>query len=280
MKKIAPLLLIMCFVGVLFTISMEIGADFKTFFTAKEDLRVVFIKTQNDADCTLLIQQNNAVLIDAGEEVDAEHILNVLKKEGVEKLDYIILTHNDKDHIGGVKYIVQNISTQMVVQSYIGRTTDLSIDLESYLESQKITVYKPTNVKKIYVSQMQIVVYPPLEKQYKDDNNTSLAVFVQHNKVKMFFAGDCLRKRSEELMKFNIKNVDLYHVAHHGRANRASDELFLSLAPKFAIVTAKQADEIIIESAEICNSKILYTLDQEYQFISDGSMLNLIGVNQ
>ena len=233
------------------------------------EMRVVCIKTVDDADSTLLVQDGVAVLIDTGEAQDAPHILKVLASEGVTKLNYLVLTHNDADHIGGAKAILEQIPTEMVVTSYVAHPSELSLALEKHMDEQQIPVLSPTHTKRLRAGGIKMVVYPPFEKNYSQSNNTSLAVLVQHGSVKLFFAGDALRKRSEELLEVNLPQVTLYHVAHHGRSGNATDSLFTTLSPQYAVISASTADAVVRQAAKQCNTQLLFTRINDLYFVSD-----------
>ena len=91
--------------------------------------------------------------------------------------------------------------------------------------------------------------------------------------MKQLFAGDALRKRSEELLLIDWPEVDLYKVPHHGRANSATGALFDALQPHYAVVTAKSADEAVLQAAQRNHTQLFYTADGDCTFISDGSTL-------
>lgn len=236
-------------------------------------MTVVCMQTENDADATLLCQDGAAILIDTGEETDADHIVAVLKQYGVTKLDYLILSHPDADHIGGAIKIMNGIQVERVVQPYYPKENERLEKLNEWLDTQGIPVIYPTRTRRLQAGGMRLLVYPPLEKNYNDSNNYSLAALVQHKEVNLMFAGDALRKRSEELLYMDWPDISLYKVAHHGRANSASEKLFRALHPRFAVVTASSADEIIQEVAQELGTKLYYTAEGDQVFISDGTEL-------
>lgn len=240
---------------------------------AQGPVTAVCIQTQDDADATLLVQDGAAVLIDTGEDVDAPHILEVLAQYGVTKLDYLILSHPDADHIGGAVQVLSQIPADRVVQPYYTEEDERLTALDAWLEEQGVSVLYPTHTQTLRAGGMRLLVYPPLEKHYRETNNYSLAVLVQHGKVNMMFPGDALRKRSEELLHTDWPAIDLYKVAHHGRANAATEALFEALRPNYAVVTATSADQAVLDAADRQGAQLYYTAQGDCMFVSDGSTL-------
>lgn len=232
----------------------------------------VCIRTLHDADSILLVQEGAAVLIDAGEEADAPHILEVLRQYGVESLDYFILTHGDQDHAGAAARVLSEVPARRVIEPCYeaGRLVE---ELNAMLEQAGVPVVYPARTLRLQAGQMRLLVYPPLESHYADDNNHSLAVLMQHGQVNQLFAGDALRKRSEELLLTDWPAVDLYKVPHHGRANSATDALFDALQPQYAVVTAGSADQAVRSAAQRSHTRLFYTLEGDCTFVSDGVSL-------
>lgn len=258
------------FVGVLFWIVTLVAGE----NTGSGPVYTVFIQTENDADSILIVQQGAAALIDAGEPQDAPHILEVLEQYQVEKLDYFILTHYDQDHAGGAQEVLQSVPAERVIQPYYTPTEAVQ-ELNLFLSQQKIPVHYPTHTMRLRCGEIQFLVYPPLEKNYSDKNNFSLAVLVQHDQVDMLFTGDALRKRCEELMQVDWPDIDLYKVPYHGRASSATPAMFALLQPQYAVVTSAAADEAVVQSAQDCGSTLLYTAAKDVVFISNGKQLQL-----
>lgn len=235
----------------------------------------VCIQTQNDADSILVVQEGAAILIDAGEEIDAPHILEVLRQYNVEQLDYFILTHGDKDHIGGAAQVLAEVPAKRVIQPYY-EAGELVNALNDSLEKSGIPITYPTRTLRLRAGEIRFLVYPPLENHYNDANNYSLAILIQHGKVNQLFAGDALRKRSEELLQTDWPAVDLYKVPHHGRANSSTGRLFDALQPHFAVVTAKSADSAVLEAAERNETQLFYTASKDCIFVSNGNTLQVL----
>lgn len=235
----------------------------------------VCIQTQNDADSILIVQNGAAILIDAGEEADAPHILEVMRQYGVETLDYFVLTHGDKDHVGGAAEVLAQIPAKTVIQPYYEAGPEVQM-LNDGLKQAHTPVIYPTRTLRMHAGQIRFLVYPPLEKHYNNENNYSLAVLVQHGCVNELFTGDALRKRSEELLLIDWPAIDLYKVPHHGRANGASEAMFDRMQPQFAVVTAKTADEAIVNAAQRNETRLFYTEQGDCVFVSDAKQLQAL----
>lgn len=240
---------------------------------ASGPVNVICIQTGNDADATLLYQQGAAVLIDTGEQEDAAGILETMTGLGIERLDYLILSHPDADHIGGAMEILRQIPAGCVVQPYCTVESELLSELNAWLAGQDIPVLYPTHTRRLKAGKLQLLVYPPLEKHYHDTNNYSLAVLARHGNVSMLFTGDAQRKRSEELLLIDWPQVDLYKVPNHGRANQNTQALFSALRPTFAVVTSKSADQAVLDAARECDTALFYTAPGDCIFVSDGHTL-------
>ena len=236
---------------------------------ASGPVKTIFIQTANDADCTLIFQNDAAVMIDAGEAQDAEHILDVLRENNIQHLDYLILSHGDQDHIGAVKDILASVEIECVVEPYCSGKDDFN-ELNAVLDDSDIRILYPVHNMRIRAGQIKMTIYPALEKKYTDSNNYSLGTKVTHGKVNMVFTGDALKKRSLELERIHWPEVAVYKVPHHGRANKETENLMTLVNPDYAVVTSSACDTSVRESAEKVGAELLFTSDGDLVFTSDG----------
>ena len=96
------------------------------------------------ADCSLLSFDGYNVLIDTGEEDDGDEILEALHRLEIEKLDLVILTHFDKDHIGGFPEISDGIPIDKVILPDYVRDSDLYSAMTAALETHAIPAERAT----------------------------------------------------------------------------------------------------------------------------------------
>lgn len=235
-----------------------------------------FYKTQNEADCILIKQGNANVLIDTGEKADAEGIVAFLKDKNIKTIQFLILTHSDQDHIGGAGAIIENFKVEKVIKPYYSNENKVMDQLDKELDERKISVLYQLHMRKFSVGEINFFIYPPLEKRYSDDNNYSLATLVVHKNVKMLFPGDAKFKRTNELLEMNWDDIALLKIPYHGRQLDNSKQFIEKISPKFAVVTAEDADKSIREACDEVGAEIFYTLRESVAFVSDGESLNIL----
>ena len=139
-------------ITILLIILMVIGYTPRDNETLNDEISKIDIQIDNsklnifyfyvgEADCTLIMNKGQVMLIDAGEDTEGELIVQFLKKIEVQQIDYLVATHSDDDHIGGMKDIVNSFQ---IGKLYIPAT---KADNKSYTDLTKIEGLNLQNVE-------------------------------------------------------------------------------------------------------------------------------------
>lgn len=239
-----------------------------------EPMEVIFVETTDDADCTILINRDKNILIDTGEEVDFIHIKEILDSYQIKKIDCLILTHPDKDHIGSAYKLAENYQIDLVIKPYYAKENERYDTLNQYLDEQRIHQLVLSRNRQFIFGDIRILVYPPNDFEYNNDNNYSLAVKVEHQDITMFFTGDAEKKRTEELLSLSLPTVDLFKASYHGRDYEGAEALLDALNPDKVVVTAKKAGNDVNKRLIEMNCDVYTTLESDAYFVSDGHRIN------
>ncbi|MBQ7348353.1 MAG: MBL fold metallo-hydrolase [Clostridia bacterium] len=235
---------------------------------------VHFIDVGN-GDCILIkFPDSKRMLIDCGDKIDGVYskINDYLKSQNVDKIDFLVLTHPDRDHIGnavdiindfeiGTAYIPHILSNTLfplfnsVKQELTAKNIDFQVShLYSYIKGEGYSVAflspaPPGNKKSAYN-----ILNSALSPTANDINNVSPIIYVEYNGVRFLFTGDAgksqeeyvldlykssLYKRNFEYYGFdvNLENIDFLKVSHHGSDDATSENFLQTLNPKNAVIS-------------------------------------------
>ncbi len=192
------------------------------------------------ADAILLDVSGSYVLIDCGERNTGKELVKALKDKGIKKLDYLIITHFDKDHVGGADYVVNNFDIGTVYTTYKSKDSD---DIDSYLAALSAKGLAETGVTEEVSFEADGVsydIYPPQSTAYEksQSNNSSLVIMVSVGDNNMLFAGDAEKERIEELLAMDDIRAEILKVPHHGRYEKNTQALIEKVSPQYAIITS------------------------------------------
>ncbi len=236
-----------------------------------EELTVCFFACSDDADSILLKTGDTDILIDTGLEEDAESLLEGLSQFGVDDIELLILTHPDKDHIGGAGRVLDAYTVERVIQTSCEKGSDLQERTEEKLAEEKAELMTPREPCAFDYGALRLQVYPPKEESYESSNNYSIAALAEYEGVRFFFAGDAKKKRISELLTERLPKANVYKAAHHGRDNKACRELIERLRPDYAVVTAREPEEDTKEALLDAGAKIYSTYGRNVVFrVSNG----------
>lgn len=180
-----------------------------------------------EADCHLIKYpyNKNTILIDTGknEYKIKNEVIPYLKSIGIKKIDYLIITHGDEDHIGGSITLINNFQVKNVILNK-GTFTDLEKELIKNLNKKKIPYQ--ININKINLSNHTI--YLLNNTKYNNENDNSIITYFTYQKYKFLYMGDASITTEDNLLEnYNLNNISILKVGHHG-SNTSSSKDFIS----------------------------------------------------
>lgn len=210
------------------------------------------------ADAFLLWNEAGSVLIDTGESGFGKTILEKLTELGIERLDYLILTHFDKDHVGGAKKILSGIQLGTVLQS--NSPKEGAEAYEKYLAAVESCGVAPVTLRQdlsFRLDDTEFLVNPPARELYERDesNNSSLIVTVTHGKTRLLFCGDAEDLRLSEFLETDSGSFDVVKLPHHGRYQSTLKTLLELTRPSCAVITSSDEEPEDAETMELLSQR-------------------------
>ena len=199
-----------------------------------EDFNILFMYV-GQADSTLIKYKNKIMLIDAGNNEDGKNIVKFLKDKGISKLDYIVGTHYDEDHIGGLDDIIENFDIGKFYLSNGGELGPNYYNLEKVAKKKNLAITIPKVGDKIDFGDVDMEVMAVSKFDGKNDNNASVVIQAKYGSRKYLFMGD-LEKQEEAKRKWN--EVDVLKAGHHGSNTSSTQEFLNQVKPKYVFVSA------------------------------------------
>ena len=196
------------------------------------------------ADAILLETPTSAVLIDCGGKDFGPSLADELAARGVERLDALILSHFDKDHVGGAAKVLSGVGAARVLQNACPRP---GAAYDKYLRALWKLSLEPETVREdlsFTLDGVRYTVEPPRREHYDRDesNNSSLIVTAVYGKTRLLFMGDAQTARICEYLASSPPRCDLIKLPHHGEKEKMLDALLASVKPEYAVITCSAAE--------------------------------------
>lgn len=224
------------------------------------DFQIHVIDVGQGDSFLIKLPNQKTLLIDSGEISSSNILINYINeyfiKENLEKIDYLLLTHPDADHIGGAYEVLNNFNVETIFRPKIYSIYEyqnLSI-LNDYAISES-EIYNKV-ITKAYEDDCSLVfsekgiilneagckiefLSPDIDK-YSDTNNYSAVIMITYQDKKFLFTGDAGIEIEEQLIKDygEYLKADVLKVGHHGSKTSSSVEFLKIVNPKYAIISA------------------------------------------
>ena len=194
-------------------------------------LSVVYFDV-GQGDSTFITYKNESILIDTGSDSYLD-ILLYMKSVGRYVLDYLIISHGDSDHAGGVIDILNNIKVNNVIINK-GNYSNLEKDIIRLCYKKRINIKNDVG----YIDIINTRMYFLDTGLYNDENDNSNVIYFNYNGYKFLFMGDAGTKKEEDLLnKYNIGEIDFLKVGHHGSNTSSSKHFIDSINPRYSIIS-------------------------------------------
>lgn len=232
-------------------------------------------------------------LIDGGstsvKNVGKYRLLPYLKYEGVSKIDYIIFTHLDEDHVNGIRELLEMSGTLDGVAVDTMLFPDIANQDETYEELWKLGEACGVKVEKIGVGgklcgeDWELVCLSPAKNSKSGDKNENSTVLqLKYGAFTMLLTGDLGFEGEQELLRQEIlEDMDVWKVSHHGSKYSGSEEFLETIRPNVSLISVGRnyyghPSEEILERLSTVGSQVWNTLDSGAILLeSDGTIYTL-----
>ncbi len=238
-----------------------------------DNLRVTFLDV-GQADSILIEENNEYMLIDAGNNEDGPKLVNYFKSLGIEKFEYVIGTHAHEDHIGGMDDIIKNFSIGTFYMPEVITTTKTFEDVLDALEEKQVAFNSP-EIDNSYTFADSTIETLYVNNNSNDLNDSSIVIRLKHGTNTFLFTGDASTKVEKEILEKNIQS-DVLKVGHHGSRYSTSKAFLDKVNPTYAVVsvgknnTYKHPHDEIIKRLENKNIKI-YRTDESGSIVAESN---------
>lgn len=207
-----------------------------------------------EADCHLIKYpyNKNTILIDTGknEYKIKNEVIPYLKSIGIKKIDYLIITHGDEDHIGGSITLINNFQVKNVILNK-GTFTDLEKELIKNLNKKKIPYQ--ININKINLSNHTI--YLLNNTKYNNENDNSIITYFTYQKYKFLYMGDASITTEDNLLgNYNLNNISILKVGHHGSNTSSSKDFISQINPSISLISVGENNIYHHPNKEVINN--------------------------
>ncbi len=185
----------------------------------------------------LLQSQGKTFLVDCGgddSEDAADITAETLLSQGIRKLDGIILTHYDKDHAGGLEYLLQRVATDALYLPYAEDENGVRARLTSLSEGKEFIIREDTLLR---YGDVSITIFAPVS--YDLGNESSMCILFQAGNCDILITGDRgVATERTLLLQQDLPELEVLVAGHHGSKHSTSKELLEATKPEYVFISA------------------------------------------
>lgn len=202
---------------------------------SKKPLEVHFIDVGQGDSILIKTANGKTMLVDGGKK--GSNVVNFLYSKGIRKLDYVVATHPDADHIGGLVDVLHSCSVGTFINSGKAHTTQTYAELLTLVDDNKIKYKVPKIGDKISLDENIDITVLNVNESASDTNDASIVLKVTYGQVSFLLTGDAGTNIEEQMYKkFNVQSTVL-KAGHHGSDTSSSDAFIQRVKPQVTILS-------------------------------------------
>lgn len=231
-----------------------------------KDLKIYFIDVGQGDSCLIVTPTNKKILIDGGGsefgsfDVGEKTLLPYLLDRKIKKLDYVLISHFDSDHVGGILTLMEKIKIEKIIICKQGEVSENYKKFLNILKSKKIKVQIVKTKDKISIDKDTFFyILHPANELIKDNilNNNSIVTKFYYRNFSILFTGDIEEIAEKELIKkyksSSILKSTVLKVGHHGSKTSSTKELLEKVKPKIALIGVGENNNFGHPNSEVLN---------------------------
>lgn len=211
------------------------------------DFSIHFVDV-GQGDCTLVMFDGMTLLIDAGENGHETEVLNYLREMNIEKLDYLIATHQHSDHIGGIPEVLEEFKADNIIMPRLTKEqTPTNSTYKAFLTAlqnsdAKIISAKPGSVYQLGDAEFEIL--GPVTDDCEDINSMSAVTKITYGETTFLVTGDAEKDEELEIIENGANlDCDVLRTGHHGSSTSSSKEFLDAVTPEICVISCGEDND-------------------------------------
>ena len=232
------------------------------------------------ADAIFLQTENHSIILDCGEKDDGDELVELLQEKGISNVDYIFITHFDKDHVGGFPEVMDNVTaSNIIVPDYEGNNDEYEEYLKT-VSNKGLQITPLTKDTNFILDDVLFEISVPKKQSYAEgDNDFSLVISVTHGDNTFLFVGDAEADRLTEVIATFGRQYDFLKVPHHGKLNKNTKRFIKTIKPTYSVICDSEknpAEDETVSILEFVESEIYSTRNGNVSVLSDGKEIKIM----
>lgn len=203
------------------------------------DTLTVHFLDVGQGDCTFITCGDHSMLIDAGDNSKGTTVEMYLKSQGIKKLDYVIGTHPDADHIGGLDVAIYKFDCETIILPDFEKNTATYRDVIDTIKNKSYKITRPVPGQSYRLGEAEFTIVSPVSDDYGDNaNNYSVGIRLVYGNTSFLFAGDAEEEAEEDMLKSGEElSADVFKASHHGSKTSNTEEFISAVNPEYAVIS-------------------------------------------
>ncbi len=258
----------------------KISLDNRQNYTGELEFHIIDVGQGSSAfiEC-----DNKFALIDGGDKGSGSKVVEYLKAQGVEKLDYLIVTHYDIDHIYGLMSVVYNFNIGEILAPDYEADTKIYKSFINVIKLRKIKKRQPELNEEIRLGGATLTCVCPVAKEYQNENDYSLGFKVSYKNRSVLICGDATYRSEIDMVDNEVDiDSDVLIVSHHGSSSSSTSEFLEKVSPQKAIISCGIDNDYghptkkVLKRLDACGAQIYRTdLSGDIIVKTDGSDISV-----
>ena len=229
LQKFRWLLLFVCVVAGVFRYDVYAQQPEKSFWVEYIDV--------GQGDCALIQCDGYYMMIDGGPSSASQIVYSVLKNNNIKSLEYIIATHPDADHIGGLSGALNAAKVGVCYSPVTTHDTKTFNSMVKYLNKQGVALSVPKQRTNFSLGSAMVDIVGPVYYS-SDSNNNSIVTKITYGNNTFLFTGDAEIEEEDDIMRSGVSLLcDVLKVGHHGSNSSTSNDFLRAVKPTYAVIS-------------------------------------------
>ena len=233
------------------------GADTSSETEETEGSLVVNFIDVGQGDSILITQGDHHMLIDGGENDQGTKVQSYIQANNIKELEYVVGTHPDSDHIGGLDVIIYKFDCKNILMPEYSKDTKTYEEVIASVETKGYKVTHPSAGDTFALGDASVEVLSPQEgADYGENaNDYSIALKVTYRDTSFLFTGDCEEAAEEDMLNSGYDlSADVMKAGHHGSNTSNMRELLEKVSPETVVISCGEGNDYGHPRAEVLNN--------------------------